>query len=245
VGLRTNKKPFFANNMVEVRKIELKGSPIVEGYIGEYASVKSENAVNRAIELASQGRKVTLADLDIVEPFYTLRPIKKELETLGIHVLAWETKETFGLGETGSVIRPESRWVLKRQGDIILDIGYGIEGAKTLNLLEGVKENPHLKIYAVLNVSRPMTSNVDDIVEYVVSLGRVDGLINNTHLGEDTTISIINEGAKVIAEAAGILGLPIIATSAEERFKEELGVKDILGNPIRYMRRFMPQTFWS
>mgnify|MGYP000850963851 CR=1 FL=1 len=58
-----------------------------------------------------------------------------------------------------------------------------------MNLLEGVKENPHLKLYAVLNVSRPMTSNVDDIVEYVVSLGRVDGLINNTHLGEDTTIS--------------------------------------------------------
>lgn len=47
---------------------------IVEAYIGEYASGKSENAVNRALALAEQGRKVTLVDLDLVEPVYTASP---------------------------------------------------------------------------------------------------------------------------------------------------------------------------
>lgn len=230
--------------MFEVRKIQLSNEPIIEGYIGEYASGKSENAVNRALSLASQGRKVTLADLDIVEPFYTLRPIKKQLEDLGVSVLAWETKDTFGLGEAGSIIRPETRWALKRDGDIILDVGYGVEGSKTLNLLEGIKDNPYLKIIAVINISRPMTHSTDDIVEHITSLGKVDGLINNTHLGEETTLEIIQEGAKIVTEAAKKLGLEMVATSAEARFKKQLGEKDIMGNPIRYLRRYMPQTFW-
>jgi hypothetical protein len=65
---------------------ELTNQPIIEAYVGEYASGKSENAVNRAVALRRQGRQVTLVDLDTVEPCYTLRPIKKELEELGLTV---------------------------------------------------------------------------------------------------------------------------------------------------------------
>ena len=60
--------------------------PVIEAYVGEYASGKSENAVNRAVSLHRQGRKVTLVDLDTVEPCYTLRPIKKELEEIGTSI---------------------------------------------------------------------------------------------------------------------------------------------------------------
>lgn len=226
-------------------KIEFPwAEPIIEGYVGEYASGKSENAVNRAIELGGQNRTVTLVDLDIVEPFYTLRPIKKQLESLNINVLAWETKNTFGLGEAGSVMRPEMRWALKRPGDIILDIGYGVEGAKTLNLLEGYQDNKYLKIFVVINCSRPMTANVGDIKEYILSLGRVDGIINNTHLGDETTPETVNAGARIVAKAAKDLGLPVIATAADERLQAEMGTHDIMGNPIRYLRRYMPYTFW-
>ena len=59
-------------------------SRIIEAYIGEYASGKSEMAINRALELKNQGRQVTLVDLDTVEPFYTLRILKKDLEAMGI-----------------------------------------------------------------------------------------------------------------------------------------------------------------
>ncbi|MBQ6809887.1 MAG: hypothetical protein IJO94_00625, partial [Firmicutes bacterium] len=102
---------------------------IVEAYIGEYASGKSENAVNRALSLAEQGRKVTLVDLDLVEPVYTLRPLIEMLEEKGIHVIAWKTEDTIGLGEAGSVLHPAMRWALKNEGDVILDIGYGAKGS--------------------------------------------------------------------------------------------------------------------
>ncbi|MEG6617124.1 hypothetical protein V6C27_11970 [Peptococcaceae bacterium 1198_IL3148] len=219
-------------------------SRIVEAYVGEYASGKSEVAVNRALELGKKQHKVHLVDFDIVEPCYTLRPIKKQLMEQGIEVVAWETRDTVGLGEAGNVIKPAARWVLLREGDIILDIGYGVEGSKTLNLLEGVDKEPNLKIYAVVNISRPMTSNVKEIVEYVRDLGPIHGLINNTHLGDETTPEIVQRGARVVTEAAKELGIPLVATYAVRDVAAAMGEHDCMGNVVRPLDRYMPCTLW-
>lgn len=218
--------------------------PVIEAYVGEYASGKSENAVNRAVSLHRQGRKVTLVDLDTVEPCYTLRPIKKELEEIGLTVVAWETRDTVGLGEAGSVIQGAVRWVLRRPGDIIMDVGYGVHGAQIFNLVEGATENPYLKIIAVINVSRPFTATVDDIVEYVSSLGRVDAMLNNTHNGEETRPEIVERGARIVMQAAERLKLPVVASSAVRELAEEIGPLDCVGNPIWPLDRFMPRSFW-
>lgn len=218
---------------------------IVEAYIGEYASGKSENAVNRALELVRSGRQVNLVDLDLVEPFYTIRPIKRELINMGLQVIAWETSETLGLGEAGSVIKPEMRWALRRQGDVILDIGYGVEGAKTLNLVEGATQDPDLKVFVVVNVYRPMTSTIKDIISYVSDLGLVHGLVNNSHLGDETQAKEVEEGARIVTEAAKELGLPVIATAVDIKLKGEFpSGHDCMGNPVRFLTRFMQNTFW-
>lgn len=218
--------------------------PIIEAYVGEYASGKSENAVNRAIYLKKQGLSVTLVDLDTVEPCYTLRPIKKELEEQGLDVVAWETKDTLGLGEAGSVIKGSMRWVLRRKGNIIMDVGYGVHGARIFNLVEGAFENPYLKIIAVLNMSRPFTSTVDNILEYVASLGRVDAVLNNTHMAEETTVEIVQRGAQGINEAAERMGVPVVATAAVAEIAEKIGPVDCMGNPVWPLERIMPRTFW-
>lgn len=218
--------------------------PIIEAYVGEYASGKSENAVNRAIELCRRGLPVTLVDLDTVEPCYTIRPIKRELEAMGIDVVAWETRDTVGLGEAGNVIKGSMRWVLKRPGNIIMDVGYGVHGARIFNLIEGAYDNPYLKIIAVINMSRPFTSTVENILEYVSTLGRVDALLNNTHMAEETTVDIVQNGAKGIMEAAKILGLPLIATSAVKEIAQQIGPVDCVGNEVRVLERIMPRTFW-
>ena len=216
----------------------------VEAYIGEYASGKSENAVNRAVELRKRGLSVTLADLDTVEPCYTLRPIKKELETMGIEVVAWDTCDTLGLGEAGSVIQPAMRWVLRRPGSIILDIGYGVHGAQIFNLIEGALGHPSLKVIAVINMSRPVTFRVEDIIEYVRELGRVDGLLNNTHMDKETTVELVQKGAAGVSAAAEKLGLPVLGTSAVAEIAAKIGPRDCRGNPVRSLERFMPRAFW-
>lgn len=222
----------------------MRGKPIVEAYIGEYASGKSENAVNRALALTKTGIPVTLVDLDTVEPCYTLRPIKRQLEGLGIQVVAWETQDTLGLGEAGSVIHPAMRWVLRREGHVILDIGYGVHGAKIFNLIEGALEHPQLQILAVINMSRPITYSVEAILDYVKELGRVDGLVNNTHLGPETTAKLVQKGAVGVSRAARLLGIPMVATSAPTEIAAEIGNVDCAGNPVWPLQQYMAQAFW-
>ncbi|MGI6361508.1 MAG: hypothetical protein ACOX05_04335 [Bacillota bacterium] len=169
---------------------------IVEAYVGEYASGKSELAVNRAIALANSGHKVTVVDLDLVEPCYTLRSLQDELRARGVKVLAWQTSETRGLGESGQTILPAARWSLRLDSDLIFDIGYGVGGSRVLNLIEGADRDPDLEILLVANFSRPLIYSVDLLVEYAQGLGRLDGLIANTHLDRETTPEIVWNGLK-------------------------------------------------
>lgn len=216
---------------------------IMEAYVGEYASGKSEVAINRALSLLGEELPVTLVDLDLVEPFYTLRPLKRELEGMGLNVIAWETQDVLGFGETGSLLMPQMRWALQREGHVIIDVGYGVSGSRVFNLLEGYADS-ELKVLAVLNVSRPMTANLEDIVEYLQAFEQLDGLVNNTHLGDETELATICHGVEIGAAVAEALGIPVIATAADERFRRQLGRVDHRGNPIRYLKRYMEKAYW-
>lgn len=217
---------------------------IVEAYVGEYASGKSENAVNRSLDLVARGRKVTLVDLDLVEPVYTLRPLKRPLEDEGVDVIAWETKDTVGLGEAGIILHPAMRWPLKREGDIILDVGYGAKGSSILGLLEGMEEEKSLAVLLVVNTFRPITGSVVDILSYIRELGRVDGVISNSNRAEKTEIDDIFSGFEMVREVSVASGLPLVALSVDERFAPYFPKADYRGVPVRLIRRWMPRGFW-
>jgi hypothetical protein len=217
---------------------------IIEAYIGEYASGKSEMAINRALELKRQGRKVVLVDLDTVEPFYTLRPLKILLEEKGLEVISMSSEDTFGLGETGAMLTPQARWALWREGDIILDVGYGVMGARTLNLVEGAYESPHLRILAVINALRPMTNSRDRIVEYLRDLGRVDAIIANSHLGEDTDTELVLTANQIVFTAARQLGLTVEYVAVDEKLRGEIP-EERFPVPVKYIKRYMPGAMWK
>lgn len=217
---------------------------IVEAFVGEYASGKSENAIYRALSLRGMGSPVTLVDLDIVEPCYTLRPLKQELTELGLDVLAWSTSETFGLGEAGQTVLPQSRWALRREGHVIVDVGYGADGARALNLLEGSAADPNLRVILVLNARRPMTDSVELIEEYIESIGRVDGIVANTHLAEETTPLTVEDGYHIIKEVATRRNIPIDAISVSQQFNEKYPNFGLDDKEIRLLGSFMPRSFW-
>lgn len=220
------------------------GTRIVEAYIGEYASGKSELAINRALELRQTSDEVTLVDLDFVEPFYTLRGLRDFLRQQGLTVIAWGREDSFGLGETGSLVNPPARWVMWRSGHIIIDVGYGVHGAASLNLVEGALESPELKVWAVINTGRPMTSSVKDLVDYVKGLQRVDGLINNSHLGDLTTVDFVIKGLQVVEKAGEILNLPVIYTAIEKTLAPKLLAAGLNPSQIKAITRYMPGAMW-
>ena len=221
---------------------------ILEAYVGEYASGKSENAINRGLRLARAGRRVRLVDLDLVEPAYTLRPLKRKLETQGLEVIAWETKELVGLGEAAIPLKKEVVSALAFAGDVIIDVGYGVEGRRLLNLIEGsfapAGKDEVLRLIMVVNAARPVTSSLPLILAYLDEFGPVDGLINNTNLGEETTVELIQEGAWLVTAAARQAGLPVLATTALRPFARKLGPADRMGNPVRPLERYMSGAFW-
>lgn len=221
----------------------------VEVFAGAYASGKSETSLNRARMFAQKGQKITLVDLDSVEPAYTLRPIAKELEGLGINVIT--QPDNFGLGEAASYVTSAQVNCLKTDGDIIIDVGYGAGGLDILDILTDIDKEQNLKIYLVINTAKFETSTIDNIVEYVsFSKGvkesdwkKFSGFISNTHLGDETTKNDIINGYEKLKKVSEMINIPIKAIGIDEKFSDEF--EDLYdGVEIWKYNRMMPKAFW-
>jgi len=221
----------------------------VEVYAGAYASGKSETALNRARILTEQGKKITLVDLDSVEPAYTLRPIAKELMGLGINVIT--QPDNFGLGEAASYVTPAQINCLKNEGDIIIDVGYGAGGLDILDIITDIDKEDDLRIYLVVNTSKFETSTVENIIEYVsFSEGlekrpwkKFSGFISNTHFGDETTKEDIINGYEKLKKVSSQLNIPIIAIGVPNNLAQEFSTSydDV---EIWLYNRMMPKAFW-
>ena len=53
-------------------------------FLGHYGSGKTNLAVNWAMKAAEEGKKVEIADLDIVNPYFRTKDSQKELEAAGV-----------------------------------------------------------------------------------------------------------------------------------------------------------------
>ena len=220
----------------------------VEVYAGAYTSGKSETALNRAVSLAKD-TKITLVDLDTVEPAYTLRPIAKKLEAKGVNVIT--QLEYFGLGEAGSYITPQQMNCLSSEGNIIIDVGYGASGLDILDILTNIEHEKNLQIFLVINTAKFETSTVENILDYIkFSQGANDkpwkkftGFISNTHLGDETTPDDVIRGYNILKKVSEATNIPIRA----------IGVSKILRNSFEnqydnidvwFYDRMMPEALW-
>lgn len=221
----------------------------VEVYAGAYASGKSETSINRARMLREQGRDITLVDLDTVEPAYTLRPIVKELENLGVKVIT--QPDNFGLGEAASYVTAAQINCLKSSGDIVIDVGYGAGGLDILDIITDIDKEEKLEIYLVINTAKFETSTVDNIIEYVsFSEGlekrpwkKFSGFISNTHFGDETTYEDIINGYNKLKQASLRLNIPILAIGVEESLIHRFE-KTYDGVEVWSYSRMMPRAFW-
>lgn len=221
----------------------------VEVYAGAYASGKSETAINRARQFAKLYKNITLVDLDTVEPAYTLRPIAGELEKEGINVIT--QLEYFGLGEAGSYITPAQQNCLNVKGDMVIDVGYGASGLDMLDILAGIDEEKDLRIYLVVNTAKYETCNVENLTEYVTfSEGlekrpwkKFDGLISNTHFGDESTKEDVIRGYEIVKEVSKNTGIPIRAIGVDKKLSTDFGLT-YDGIDVWVYDRIMPTAMW-
>ena len=225
-------------------------SRTVEVFTGAYASGKSESAINRALQYASYGKNITLVDLDTVEPAYCLRPIIGELKEQGISVIA--QTDYFGLGEAGSYVTAEQINCLSKNGDMVIDVGYGASGLDILDILNGIEKENDLRIYLVVNTSKFETRDKESILEYIeFSSGlnkqpwkKFSGFISNTHFADETKKEDIIRGYEKLKEVSLEVGIPIVAIGADEKFMQDFPENNYDGVPVWFYHRHMPKALW-
>lgn len=223
----------------------------VEIYTGAYASGKSENALNRAIEYTKENKPITLVDLDTVEPAYCMRPIEKVLKDYGIDLIL--QSDYFGLGEAGSYVTNEQINCLKKNdNDVIIDVGYGVTGLDTLDILNGIDEEKNIKIYLVVNTAKFETRDVESILEYMqFNSGenkkpwkKISGLISNTHLGDETTKQDVINGYNILKEVSIKTSIPIVAISVDKKLEKDFKTCIYDNTPVKFLDRHMPKALW-
>lgn len=179
---------------------------------GHYGSGKSEFSVNYAIKLANMGKKVAIADLDIVNMYFRSREKKKELESIGIRVI--------GSGvDTPAIevpsISPEVYAPLQDKSyDTILDVGGDPVGARALGRYERYFKEEDYDCLFVINANRPETQTVDKVIEYIgkiqdVARIKVTGLVNNTHLLKMTSVEDVLRGQRLALEVESKTGIKL------------------------------------
>ena len=57
-------------------------------FAGHYGSGKTNIAVNYALHLARKGKKVCIADLDIVNPYFRTKDSERELREAGVDLVS-------------------------------------------------------------------------------------------------------------------------------------------------------------
>ncbi|MFO7659461.1 MAG: hypothetical protein R6V77_00955 [Candidatus Cloacimonadaceae bacterium] len=173
--------------------------------IGAYGSGKSEYSVHLSRQLKAQGMEVSLADLDVVNPYFRTRDVQDVFASEGIEVIAPEGQ--FKHADL-PMISPRIRGAIENPDrTVILDVGGDPAGCRALGRFNEQIIKRGYEMLFVVNTNRPFTSNPDEIIKMQEMLEfssklQITELICNTNLMEFTDESLVLEGVKIIREAA-------------------------------------------
>ncbi len=176
---------------------------------GHYGSGKTEFALNLALRLAKEGQRPTLADLDIVNPYFCSRERREELEAAGVRVIL-----SAGGNADLPALNPAVSAMLEPNAAGVMDVGGDPAGARVLGRFAAkIRAIPH-ELLCVLNFNRPETATPEKAARYLREIERsakleAAGLVNNTHLCGDTAVADVLRGAELAEEVAAITGVPV------------------------------------
>ncbi len=182
---------------------------------GHYGCGKTNFAIYLAERWAAQGERVTLADLDLVNPYFRSSDYREELERRGVTVLA-----PLYAGTTLDIpaIAPELFSLAAREGRIILDVGGDDAGATVLGTLsEPIKAAGYDMIY-VINRYRALSGTPEEAAELLreieaASRLKATAVLNNSHLKSSTTVEAVAASVPYAQETARLLQLPLLDTT--------------------------------
>ena len=195
-------------------------------FAGHYGSGKTNIAVNYAMALAKEGKKVCIADLDIVNPYFRTADSAKELEQAGVHLISPQFANTNV--DLPALPAEAYRLVTDKRSYGIMDIGGDDRGAYALGRYVPaiVAENNYRMVF-VANSCRPLTRTPEEALEVMKEIEAACGLeftciLGNTNLGTETTAQTVLSSVPYMEKLSQISGLPIFLYTATIEVAKEL-----------------------
>ena len=193
---------------------------------GHYGSGKTNVAVNIAAELKKSREIVTVADLDIVNPYFRTKDSAAYFEEQGIRLIC----SAYANSNVDIPALPQEMYALTddRSMTAVLDIGGDDRGALVLGRLAPkiLAENDY-EMLMVINCYRPLTRDAASTLEVMREIEyaggiRFTGLVNNSNLGAVTAAEDILASRDYAEEVARLSGLPIVMTSVRQDLYAEV-----------------------
>ena len=208
-------------------------------FAGHYGSGKTNIAVNYALYLAKTGKKVCIADLDIVNPYFRTKDSEKELSEAGIRLVSPQYANSNV--DLPALPAESYRLVQDRSTYGIMDIGGDDRGAYALGrYADAIKSEGNYRMAFVVNCYRPLTSTVADTAEIMQEIEAACGLgftciVNNSNLGPETTAQTVLDSVDFVNKLSEVTGLPVWLTTAEEGVAKELTDLNVL--PMKLQKK--------
>ena len=188
-------------------------------FAGHYGSGKTNIAVNYALLLAGEGKKVCIADMDIVNPYFRTKDSASVLADAGVELIS----PRFANTNVDLPALPAESYRLVQDKSIygIMDIGGDDRGAYALGrFVPYLKEENNYRMIFVANAYRPLTRTPEEALEVMREIEAACGLqftdiVNNANLGNETTPETVLDAVPYMERLSQLSGLPIFAHTAE------------------------------
>ena len=199
---------------------------------GHYGTGKTNVAVNYALALAAAGEAVTVADLDIVNPYFRTLDSANDLEAAGVRMIC----SRFANSNVDIPSLPPDLYAITDDTSrrVVIDVGGDDSGAMVLGrLAPAITAEDSFAMWLVVNRYRPLTPDIPSTIEVMGEIEaasglRFTGIVNNSNLGAETTADTVLASVAYAAELAAATGLPLVATAVDARLYDEL--KDTIGD---------------
>lgn len=185
-------------------------------FTGHFGSGKTEVALNFAMKQAKNQNKVTIIDLDIVNPYFRTKDAEAVMKRCGVQVAA----SRFAGSNVDLPIVPSQVQGIFADADMtaVFDVGGDDDGAFALGQYREYFEQYGYRMYFVVNTKRPMTRCAEDILEMMdrveaASRLHITDIVNNTNLSGDTDEQTLFSDWDEIEKAAKIKGVPVAMQS--------------------------------
>lgn len=198
-------------------------------FSGHYGSGKTNIAVSLAKELKKSRERVTIADVDIVNPYFRTSDSRRDLEEAGIRLIC----SSFAGSNVDLPALPAEIYAVTDDPHqtALIDVGGDDRGALALGRLrDAILTENNYEMFFVVNRFRPLTRTPELTIEVMQEIEeaakmRFTSVINNSNLGVETTAEDVLGSMAYAEEVCRLANLPLKMTAVDDCLYEQLSGK--------------------